>query len=612
MPPKKIKETATCGNPLFLKWLGEWMESERATNNKIYYTYKKAYESMSKYPLPFSHPSEAAILNGIGPGICQKLEIRLQKHCEEIGQPMPQRLDESIKSERNERKRNQQESNDYNKEIILNGPKRKNQKTPTPKIYIPKFRSGAYAILLALYKSSEIDSISSMIKTDLIKEAQQYCDSSFDMPNGKQHFYTAWNSMKTLLEKDLVYKSSSPIRFSLTEAGLTVARQMVLTANVQGRNLFAGVHLNQSSMQNIINEKIINTENSEISNLENNSINSIEKQTKINNSSSFLECSSPFKDINDRNEHIIVSASNIQMSTFDPIIWAPGIFEIILVLDTREVKLKKDRDYIQETLQQRGVKISVRNLELGDVIWVARKNGSLIHLEDIVLDYIVERKRMDDLIGSIKDGRFREQRFRLSKSGAGQIIYLIEDYNLEKAVEFGMDAVKTAMSSIQMLNGYFLKRTANIDQSIDYLVRMTKMLKNIYENKTLYAIPDNAIYRNTFLKMKQNLTLLHPDRNHHVTYSSYCDLNSKSRNLTLKDTFIKMIMTIKGISADKAAEIIKKYPTPLKLVQEFNSISNEDDKKKMIMAACESTIRRKRIGPTLSEKIYQIWCADNY
>ncbi|CAG8468556.1 8411_t:CDS:2 [Diversispora eburnea] len=557
MPPKKIKETATCGNPLFLKWLGEWMESERATNNKIYYTYKKAYESMSKYPLPFSHPSEAAILNGIGPGICQKLEIRLQKHCEEIGQPMPQRLDESIKSERNVRKRNQQESNDYNEEIMLNGAKRKNQKTSTPKIYIPKFRSGAYAILLALYKSSEVNSISSMIKTDLIKEAQQYCDYSFDMPNGKQHFYTAWNSMKTLLEKDLVYKSSSPIRFSLTEAGLTVARQMVLTASVQ-------------------------------------------------------ECSSSFKDIDDRNEHTIISASNIQMSTFDPIIWTPDIFEVILVLDTREVKLKKDRDYIQETLQQRGVKISVRNLELGDVIWVARKNGSFIHHEDIVLDYIVERKRMDDLIGSIKDGRFREQRFRLSKSGAGQIIYLIEDYNLEKAVEFGMDAVKTAMSSIQMLNGYFLKRTANIDQSIDYLVRMTKMLKNIYENKTLYAIPDNAIYRNTFLEMKQNLTLMYPDRNYHVTYSSYCDLNSKSRNLTLKDTFIKMIMTIKGISADKAAEIIKKYPTPLKLVQEFNSISNEDDKKKMIMAACESAIRRKRIGPTLSEKMYQIWCADNY
>lgn len=128
----------------------------------------------------------------------------------------------------------------------------------------------------------------------------------------------------------------------------------------------------------------------------------------------------------------------------------------------------------------------------------------------------------------------------------------------------------------------------------------------------MYAIPDNAIYRNTFLEMKQNLALMYPNRNYHVTYASYCDLNSKNRNLTLKDTFIKMLMTIKGISAEKAAEIIKKYPAPHKLVQEFNSMPNEDDKKKMVKTACESAIRRKQIGPILSEKIYRIWCADNY
>lgn len=32
---------------------------------------------------------------------------------------------------------------------------------------------------------------------------------------------------------------------------------------------------------------------------------------------------------------------------------------------------------------------------------------------ELVLDYIVERKRMDDLCGSIIDGRFREQKVGL-------------------------------------------------------------------------------------------------------------------------------------------------------------------------------------------------------
>ena len=33
---------------------------------------------------------------------------------------------------------------------------------------------------------------------------------------------------------------------------------------------------------------------------------------------------------------------------------------------------------------------------------------------ELVLDYIVERKRMDDLCSSIKDGRFKEQKVFIS------------------------------------------------------------------------------------------------------------------------------------------------------------------------------------------------------
>ena len=44
------------------------------------------------------------------------------------------------------------------------------------------------------------------------------------------------------------------------------------------------------------------------------------------------------------------------------------------------------------------------------------------------MDFIVERKRMDDLASSICDGRFREQKHRLKQSGLGHVIYLIEEY----------------------------------------------------------------------------------------------------------------------------------------------------------------------------------------
>lgn len=45
-----------------------------------------------------------------------------------------------------------------------------------------------------------------------------------------------------------------------------------------------------------------------------------------------------------------------------------------------------------------------------------------------VLDYVIERKKADDLSASIIDGRYKEQKYRLKNCGAKNIIYLYEGY----------------------------------------------------------------------------------------------------------------------------------------------------------------------------------------
>lgn len=72
----------------------------------------------------------------------------------------------------------------------------------------------------------------------------------------------------------------------------------------------------------------------------------------------------------------------------------------------------------------RGVTVIKRALEIGDVVWVARlKSPSLSGPNELVLDYVVERKRMDDLVSSIKDGRFVEQKV----NGRGEYLHFLRN-----------------------------------------------------------------------------------------------------------------------------------------------------------------------------------------
>lgn len=44
---------------------------------------------------------------------------------------------------------------------------------------------------------------------------------------------------------------------------------------------------------------------------------------------------------------------------------------------------------------------------------------------ELVLDYIIERKRMDDLCGSIIDGRFREQKVRAERKTSAAAFFSV-------------------------------------------------------------------------------------------------------------------------------------------------------------------------------------------
>ncbi|ORY93132.1 hypothetical protein BCR43DRAFT_496377 [Syncephalastrum racemosum] len=298
---------------------------------------------------------------------------------------------------------------------------------------------------------------------------------------------------------------------------------------------------------------------------------------------------------------------NLTLSSSQPLsqseftAFPPDSYEIVLVLDTREIKNRSDRDYFQEQLTAKGVKVVKRALELGDVIWVAQKKGSTSQGDALFLDIVLERKRMDDLVTSIKDGRFLEQKHRLSNAAARKVFYVVEEYNKEAAVQFGAQAVQTSMLSTQITDQFFLKRTLTVDDTIDFLVKATRMVERMYEGVTLHRIPEHTVSRHTYVDLKQQLGSAHV-----ISYPLYNRLNSKTGSMPLKDLYHRMLMVLRGVSAEKATALVKRYPTPRSLLDAYQTM-NEHQGQLLAKEATQEHISRRRWGLALSKKLYDVW-----
>lgn len=87
----------------------------------------------------------------------------------------------------------------------------------------------------------------------------------------------------------------------------------------------------------------------------------------------------------------------------------------------------------------------------GDAIWVARSR-STPQAEVFVLDFVVERKRVDDLYASIKSGRYDQQKYALRRSGVQWPMYLVEGD--PDGLPAGDKNVKSAAVATEIFDGF--------------------------------------------------------------------------------------------------------------------------------------------------------------
>ena len=212
---------------------------------------------------------------------------------------------------------------------------------------------------------------------------------------------------------------------------------------------------------------------------------------------------------------------------------------IEIIIDSRETLLfnsiiTRDLDKYKDQ-----IKISKEQLELGDII---------IKFNDNI--FIYERKTVKDLLSSLKDGRYNEQKLRLL-SNHTNISYIIE----------GDDIISSK-------NGH----NQNVLSSI-YLHSIYRDKINIFFTKTT----DETI---TFILILATKIIDSPNNfNNSIKEQSYIDnikIKSKKIDNIDKDTcYLLQLSQIPNISKEIAKKIKEKYPNIRTLLKALDDTDNK-------------------------------------
>lgn len=146
-----------------------------------------------------------------------------------------------------------------------------------------------------------------------------------------------------------------------------------------------------------------------------------------------------------------------------------------IILDVREAKLIDEIKKLQQsTISFQKIVVETKSLELGDIN---------IKVNDH--DVLIERKSVDDLLASIKDGRYDEQSFRLQSIKDQQHIY----YVIEGKVKSHHQTVYSSILSLNYFKGFSVLKTQDIKETAEMLLCFCVKLEKEKKKKSHKEAP---------------------------------------------------------------------------------------------------------------------------
>ncbi|XP_006149974.1 crossover junction endonuclease MUS81 isoform X2 [Tupaia chinensis] len=532
-----------CPNPLFVRWLTEWRDEAASRGRRTRFVFQKALRSLRRYPLPLRSGKEAKILQHFGDGLCRMLDERLQQHQASVGDHAPGPLSGEKSPPGEEPPAEVQDSS----VPISVQPRAGGSGT-----YWPARHSGARAVLLLLYQ----EHLNPHGRTFLTKEEllQGCAQKALRVAPGSAR---SWPALRSLLHRNLVLRTHQPARYSLTPEGLELAQKLAESEGLSSLNVCIGPEEPSG-----------------------------EEQAVPGAASAKLGA----------------SEGEVQQP---PLELRPGEYKVLLCVDIGETRGAGQRPELLRELQRLHVTHMVRKLHVGDFIWVAQETRPRDPARpgELVLDHIVERKRLDDLCSSIIDGRFREQKFRLKRCGLGRRVYLVEEHGSVHNLSLPESTLLQAVTNTQVIDGFFVKRTADIKESAAYLALLTRGLQRLYQGHTLHSRPWGT--------PGDPEAEARPSQNPLCSLLTFSDFNTgamKNKAQSVRDVFARQLMQVRGVSGEKAAALVDRYSTPASLLAAYDACATPKEQE-LLLSTIKCGRLQRNLGPALSRTLSQLYCS---
>ncbi|CAK7918380.1 crossover junction endonuclease Mus81p [[Candida] anglica] len=558
---------------LFSGWLQDEAVLATQKGSKAAFQYHKAMDSVRSHASEIKDLKSLRNIKYIGDRTIKQLLEKLHNLCVEKGLEFPKEFESKRKSNAEDVDENTNGKDGVSTASMPPTKKRKKR------AYIPARRSGGYSILLALYtKDSERNGLT---QEEIIKHATPYCDRSFKANPAANQFYSAWNSVKQLEKHDLLKCNGRPKRYYLTDEGLALAGQLKVAEGIESPSI-EDSHSVDITLDN-----------------------------SLMVSSPIQQNRQPSEFVAPPLEHLH-DPSNKTYSGVKYELWGATDYDIVLVIDTREVRSQTERDFFQKRLEALGVTCEVEALSVGDGVWLARHKQTG---RQVVLNYIFERKRIDDLAFSIRDGRFQEQKVRLKMAAMKHVYYIVEEASGIDQMAVPGESIQTAISMTMTASQFYLRKFKTIEETISFLASVTEVIKEQHESRHKLLVLKPTTLKNQadyepIIKLFRDKFEAGQLPKYECVYpfETFKVMMAKSMT-TVGETFMSMLMCIRGVSLDKAITIQKHFGTPLRLLDYFEDHKHLDIKEKKLLLTnlFKDQVGNKKIGPVVSERIYEMW-----